>query len=218
MILIDELQDYKEEWQRIIRKYFWDDGGEYVVFGDVKQNIYDRALDEYKDFKAVDIPGVWNVLKESFRLTTKVANIAVDSQKAFFNDKYKSIDYNCIKEKEDQGESKKNNYKTEIRKIATQSYSPGTFDLVSFIFQEPSSSFNLRNKINFIENNRVSKWFEFSDNYLEHLKEYWYDLFEFSRRYKNSIKLNMILSYLAFKNIDLNYILFFQRLIMVYAI
>ena len=99
VILIDELQDYKEEWQRIIRKYFWDDGGEYVVFGDVKQNIYDRALDEYKDFKAVDIPGVWNVLKESFRLTTKVANIAVDFQKAFFNDKYNLDEINQVSQK-----------------------------------------------------------------------------------------------------------------------
>ncbi|MBD2136024.1 NERD domain-containing protein [Anabaena sp. FACHB-1237] len=88
IILIDEIQDYKEEWQRIIRKYFWDNGGEYVVFGDVKQNIYDLPLDEYKDFKAVGIGGVWNVLKESFRLTTKVANIATEFQKTFFSGKY----------------------------------------------------------------------------------------------------------------------------------
>ncbi len=88
VILIDELQDYKVEWQRIIRKYFWDEGGEYVVFGDVKQNIYDRPLDEYKDFKAVSIPGDWNELTQSFRLTTKIANIALKFQKYFFDGKY----------------------------------------------------------------------------------------------------------------------------------
>ncbi|QMS88078.1 AAA family ATPase [Nostoc edaphicum CCNP1411] len=88
VILIDELQDYKEEWQRIIRKYFWDEGGEYVVFGDVKQNIYDRPLDEDKGFKAVGIRGDWNELTQSFRLTTKIANIALKFQKDFFNDKY----------------------------------------------------------------------------------------------------------------------------------
>ncbi|BAZ31984.1 hypothetical protein NIES4074_44580 [Cylindrospermum sp. NIES-4074] len=99
VILIDELQDYKEEWQRIIRRYFLDDGGEFVVFGDVNQNIYDRPLDEYKDFKAVGIPGEWNVLKESFRLITKVANIAVEFQKTFFNGKYKFDEINQVNQK-----------------------------------------------------------------------------------------------------------------------
>ncbi|MEH2071768.1 MAG: AAA family ATPase [Nostoc sp.] len=87
-ILIDELQDYKEEWQQIIRKYFWDESGEYVVFGDVKQNIYHRPLDEYHDFKAVGIPSEWNVLNKSFRLNTKIANIALAFQRYFFTDKY----------------------------------------------------------------------------------------------------------------------------------
>lgn len=88
-ILIDELQDYKEEWQTIIMKFFLAEDGEYVVFGDVKQNIYKRNLDEYKDFKAIGMPGVWNVLEESFRLSTKVAHIAEKFQEKFFKERYK---------------------------------------------------------------------------------------------------------------------------------
>ncbi|MEH2256829.1 NERD domain-containing protein [Nostoc sp.] len=88
VILIDELQDYKVEWQRIIRKYFWDEGGEYVVFGDVKRNIYNRPLNEYKDFKAAGIYSQWNVFKESFRLTTNIANVACKFQRHFFDGKY----------------------------------------------------------------------------------------------------------------------------------
>jgi len=88
-ILIDELQDYKEEWQTIIMNFFLAKDGEYVVFGDVKQNIYKRALDEYKDYKAVGMPGAWNVLEESFRLSKKIADIAKKFQKDIFKAKYK---------------------------------------------------------------------------------------------------------------------------------
>lgn len=87
-ILIDELQDYKEEWQTVIRDFFLAENGEYVVFGDVKQNIYKRALDEYKDYKAVGMRGAWNVLEESFRLSKKIADLAEKFQKDIFKDKY----------------------------------------------------------------------------------------------------------------------------------
>ena len=89
VILIDELQDYKEEWQTIIRKYFWEkEYGEYVVFGDAKQNIYNRDLDENKDFKCVGIPGVANELTDTFRLSTEITNIALKFQKTFLAEKY----------------------------------------------------------------------------------------------------------------------------------
>jgi len=127
------------------------------------------------------------------------------NSKFFYNDK--SIDYVCTKQK-----AINVTYKPEIRKIATQSYSPSYFDLVSFIF-ESDCNFSLENE-NFVENNRISKWFEFSDDCLNYLKEYWYDLFDFSRKNINSVKLSMILSYFAYKNIDLNYILLFQRVVL----
>ncbi len=89
-IFIDELQDFKEEWQVIIRKYFWEEeNGEYVVFGDVKQNIYKREIDDDKNFKTVGIPGIWNILKQSWRMPLKLAEIATEFQKEFFGEKYR---------------------------------------------------------------------------------------------------------------------------------
>lgn len=89
-IFIDELQDFKEEWQIIIRKYFWEaENGEYVVFGDVKQNIYKREIDDDKNFKTVGIPGPWNILKQSWRMPPKLAEIATEFQKEFFGEKYR---------------------------------------------------------------------------------------------------------------------------------
>lgn len=47
-ILIDEVQDYKSEWLTIIKDNFLAKNGEMVIFGDEKQNIYDRKVDEEK--------------------------------------------------------------------------------------------------------------------------------------------------------------------------
>lgn len=87
-IFIDEVQDYKTEWIRIIRKYFFEEEGELVLFGDEKQNIFNRDLDEEKKPNTT-IPGRWNEkLKESFRLSAKIAKIAMLFQKEFFSIKY----------------------------------------------------------------------------------------------------------------------------------
>lgn len=43
-ILIDEIQDYKTSWIRILKEYFLVPNGEFIVFGDEKQNIYDLEL------------------------------------------------------------------------------------------------------------------------------------------------------------------------------
>ena len=39
-VLIDEIQDYHRSWMEIVKNYFRDPQGDYVLFGDVKQNIY----------------------------------------------------------------------------------------------------------------------------------------------------------------------------------
>lgn len=99
-IFIDEMQDFKEEWQRIIRKYFWEpENGEYVVFGDVKQNIYNREIDEDKNFKTVGIPGIWNNLKQSWRMPSQLAEIATEFQKEFFGEKYRVDQIESFSEK-----------------------------------------------------------------------------------------------------------------------
>jgi superfamily I DNA and RNA helicase len=86
-IFIDEIQDYKEEWIRIVKKYFLKDGGEFVVFGDEKQNVYDQKLDKDKKPNTT-ISGAWNKLDESFRLSNKILQLAEKFQDKFFKEKY----------------------------------------------------------------------------------------------------------------------------------
>lgn len=95
-IFIDEIQDYKQEWIEIIKKYFLKENGEFVVFGDEKQNIYDRKLENKKP--NTTILGAWNLLKESFRLDSKIASLAEKFQNNFFINKY-DIDTIEIKQK-----------------------------------------------------------------------------------------------------------------------
>lgn len=66
-ILIDEAQDYKPEWIKIIRGKFLSDRGEMLLFGDEKQNIYGRALDSERRSKVVEGFGRWISLSKSFR-------------------------------------------------------------------------------------------------------------------------------------------------------
>jgi hypothetical protein len=84
-IIIDEVQDYEKDWITSVKKFLAPQG-EFVVFGDEKQNIYQRALEEKKPYTS--IPGAWNILKKSFRVTTEIANLASLFQRAFFTDKY----------------------------------------------------------------------------------------------------------------------------------
>ena len=86
-IFIDEIQDYQEQWIRIIKKYFLKDGGEFVVFGDEKQNVYDQELDKDKKPNTT-IGGAWNKLDESFRLSNKILQLAEKFQDKFFKEKY----------------------------------------------------------------------------------------------------------------------------------
>lgn len=86
-IFIDEIQDYKIEWIRIIEKHFLAEKGEFVLFGDEKQNLYERKLDDERRTKTT-IPGRWAVLDESFRFGENIAELAVRFQETFFTDKY----------------------------------------------------------------------------------------------------------------------------------
>ncbi|OEZ65335.1 UvrD/REP helicase [Janthinobacterium sp. HH103] len=89
-ILIDEIQDYKPEWIKIIRSYFLEEEGEMLLFGDEKQNIYKRALDGERRSKVVEGFGSWVKLTKSFRYTNDSPIIPlVDSfQKAFLLQDY----------------------------------------------------------------------------------------------------------------------------------
>ena len=51
-IFIDEVQDYTTEWLRIIvQNFLLEQNGELVVFGDPKQNLYNRPLDTNGDIR-----------------------------------------------------------------------------------------------------------------------------------------------------------------------
>ena len=86
-IFIDEIQDYKESWIKIIKKYFLVDGGEFVVFGDEKQNIYDIELGNDKK-PYTGIGGAWLKLDKSYRVSNKILDLAESFQNHFFEQKY----------------------------------------------------------------------------------------------------------------------------------
>ena len=87
-IFIDEIQDYEKSWIRIIKKYFLAKDGEFVVFGDEKQNIYNIELEEDKK-PYTGVPGpTWQKLEQSYRVSNKILDLAESFQKYFFKDKY----------------------------------------------------------------------------------------------------------------------------------
>lgn len=86
-IFIDEIQDYQEKWVKIIRECFLENAGEFVVFGDEKQNVYQRSMDEDKK-PYTGIGGEWNKLKDTFRLSTHLSSLATAFQTNFFGQKY----------------------------------------------------------------------------------------------------------------------------------
>ncbi len=94
-IFIDEIQDYKPEWIKIIRKYFTNENSEMVLFGDEKQNIYERELDKEKNTKIVQGFGKWKCLTKSIRHegNSKILKLAKNFQTQYFKNKYESDTY-----------------------------------------------------------------------------------------------------------------------------
>lgn len=101
-ILIDEVQDFKTIWLRIIKKYFLEPNGEFVVLGDSKQDIYNRvSLNTSKQKKELVIPespGRWSELNESYRLTPTITAFASAFQKEFLGktheiDEFENFNY-----------------------------------------------------------------------------------------------------------------------------
>ena len=84
-ILIDEVQDYTVSWLQLIKRYFLKSDGEFVVFGDPKQNIYHRQIDSQGNILLGVIPGLWNKeLTKSHRFSNpSLANLAMEFQRHF---------------------------------------------------------------------------------------------------------------------------------------
>ena len=90
-ILIDEIQDYKYQWMEMVKTNFLAPGGEYVIWGDEKQNIYANEL-ESKDLKT-NVIGQPNRLNDCFRSVDKIKEIAVKYQRQNFGDRYNLDDF-----------------------------------------------------------------------------------------------------------------------------
>lgn len=84
-VFIDEIQDYHRPWMEIIKNYFRDPQGDYVLFGDVKQNIYGQPTSQ-KDV-VTNVLGV-NELKYCYRSDFKVRDLAQSYQLNIFQNKY----------------------------------------------------------------------------------------------------------------------------------
>jgi hypothetical protein len=94
-ILIDEVQDYKLAWLNMIKTYFLEPGGEYVLFGDEKQNIYDNEL-EQKGLKLNIDKRFKTELKGCFRLKDNVRDMALNFQKSLFAGKYEPDEFDGV--------------------------------------------------------------------------------------------------------------------------
>lgn len=86
-IFIDEVQDYDSVWLQILNDNFLKEGGEFVVFGDPKQNVYRRPLDNQGDIRLGFIGGAWNhTLRDGMRFSNpQLARLAYDFQRKFLN-------------------------------------------------------------------------------------------------------------------------------------
>jgi superfamily I DNA/RNA helicase len=92
-ILIDEVQDYKPSWVKIIRSYFLAEQGEMVLFGDEKQNIYKREMEEDKTIRTPYGFKPWKKLtNKSFRNTEHsiILSLATDFKAKYFSGVYES--------------------------------------------------------------------------------------------------------------------------------
>lgn len=89
-VLIDEIQDYHRPWMDIIKNYFREPQGDYVLFGDVKQNIYGQPTAQ-KDV-VTNVRGV-NELKYCYRSDFKVRDVAQLFQRNIFKEKYEIDDF-----------------------------------------------------------------------------------------------------------------------------
>ncbi len=90
VILIDEAQDYREEWVRIIMRYKANSDAEIVAFADEKQNVYGRSVDENRLPVIPVATGRWDEsLNTIYRQCRVIADLAATYQKHFLAGKYK---------------------------------------------------------------------------------------------------------------------------------
>ncbi len=90
-IFVDEVQDYETSWLRILQRYFLAEDGEFVVFGDEKQNVYGQPMGA-DGFPNTTIVGAWNKLSDSHRLNAQLVALAQAFQRSIYNGRYEADD------------------------------------------------------------------------------------------------------------------------------
>jgi len=130
-ILIDEIQDYKIGWLNIIKKFFLADNGDYILFGDEKQNIYNNEMDiEDKDVK-VNVPkSAITKMNETVRLPPSITKAAIKFQQNYLSEKY-NVDVEF-----------KANYKIGYGKVnyVYLPYSDSKLDLINYIIENSKNT------------------------------------------------------------------------------
>ena len=88
-ILVDEIQDFKKEWIDSIHRLL-DENGELVFFGDEKQNIYSRKMENVNGYglPSVGLRGQWHVLNKTHRMDNAISTLANKFQQVFLCKKY----------------------------------------------------------------------------------------------------------------------------------
>ena len=91
-ILLDEVQDYKPQWVKILRDNFLSDSGEMVLFGDDSQDIY--ARDGGRSAVIAQGFGRWSKLSRSYRTSydSPLNKLFKEFQLAFLVNKYADTD------------------------------------------------------------------------------------------------------------------------------
>lgn len=84
-IFIDEAQDYEYNWYHILYNNFLKEGGEFVIFGDEKQDVYRRRTFNSTPNLGGRIWGPWNKLTQGRRLENQfIVDLASQFQQEFF--------------------------------------------------------------------------------------------------------------------------------------
>lgn len=87
-IFFDETQDYKYEWYLLVKNNFLKEGGEFVVFGDGRQNIYGRQQDEEHEPRVPGILGRWTNINEKTNNTFRIENPEIIRLSSLFQETF----------------------------------------------------------------------------------------------------------------------------------
>lgn len=85
-VFLDEVQDFMKEWVLDARAVL-SANGKFYCFGDVGQNIYGRSTNSDKG-PYTGIAGGWRILKNNYRLSSEISNLAAAFQRKYLMEKY----------------------------------------------------------------------------------------------------------------------------------